>query len=279
MKNLKGLLLSLILFTCTIFAACGGNPPPDNSLKVQLINAQSAAIDIQETENYFFNNIYESNNLDENLTYDSNMLSMIFTEFSGFIELGTITNGELKTITFGPRTYNVQEEKEIKIGNNIKYKDKVVYVSENKIYANKLVLMIELENETTFKLNSLSCVIPYNEEKVNAAYNLTYKFGSDNIVDEINENEYNIEINTVEDHLKLYYDYSSSYNRVKIIKSYNDKIEYELIELDYDSDNHVEYLKVNLDNTNPEYSVTYDFVFGYVNTISLKFNVKNNTIS
>jgi len=49
--------------------------------------------------------------------------------------------------------------------------------------------------------------------------------------------------------------------------------------LDYDSDNHVEYLKVNLDNTNPEYSVTYDFVFGYVNTISLKFNVKNNTIS
>lgn len=275
MKKVLSFVFCLTIMLCTLsFVGCDKNEP---TVYYTLNNQTQIAESINQTETYFYNNIYGSSQLETANTYNSTQLTSIFDGFNGFVAIGTVTDGELKTISFGNRTYELNQLVKIKIADNIYYSDKIIYVEENTIYVNSLALSIELRNNQTFALNNTTATIPVAENQDETpGYSFMYGFTSLNTIEkpENIENVFNINIRSLEN-INMYIDNLAVNSYVRLIKSYGDgTTEYEFNKSIYHENTFITKTTLNLvEDKTQNFSVTYQVIAGNKNPFTAKLNI------
>ena len=99
MKKLKYLILSLLMIVLVFpLTACDKNPPSEK-FKFSQVSEESINTAMTDKMNYFYDNIYNSNLLTENMTYNFGQIEIMFDEFDPYVELGTITNGTFSKLS------------------------------------------------------------------------------------------------------------------------------------------------------------------------------------
>ena len=277
MKKLKYLILSLLMIVLVFpLTACDKNPPSEK-FKFSQVSEESINTAMTDKMNYFYDNIYNSNLLTENMTYNFGQIEIMFDEFDPYVELGTITNGTFSKLSFGNRVYNTSDEKAIKIGSICEIKDKVLILDDNKVYVNVLVLYIESHNSSALKINDQPCTLKNNNtEELPFSY-FSFFENSENTLSMLDETAYHLCL-VSDENLGFHY-FAMLNDRVTMIKTYGDNsFDYLISKSIYNQNMACIYIEVPFEQPENDYNVTLDMAINLYSKITSTFTISNEPL-